>query len=319
MTTADVIAIRVPTPFAVGDVIVYLVKGDALTLIDVGPNTKEAAAALQEQLAAVNVKMSDIEQVVLTHHHADHAGLLDVFSDGIEVIGHPFNEPYISRNQAYMDWQKRFFQKLLPELGVPFDTGKAEKLIRSAYAFSCTRSLTKTVREGMRIDGLEGWSVLEMPGHAESHIVLFHEKSGRMLGGDLLLANSSSNPIIEAPKAGGIRSKPLVDYQRSLRRLSELEPTIVFPGHGETITSVQALIEKRFDKQRNRTEDVRRMLDEKPMTAFQVCQQLFPAVYEKELFLTMSETAGHLDVLAAEESITSYWEGKTAYFRTMKR
>ncbi|OZS79554.1 MBL fold metallo-hydrolase, partial [Tetzosporium hominis] len=82
-----------------------------------------------------------------------------------------------------------------------------------------------------------------------------------------------------------------------------------------TITSVQALIEKRFDKQRNRTEDVRRMLDEKPMTAFQVCQQLFPAVYEKELFLTMSETAGHLDVLAAEESITSYWEGKTAYFR----
>lgn len=164
MTTADVIAIRVPTPFAVGDVIVYLVKGDALTLIDVGPNTKEAAAALQEQLTAVNVKMSDIEQVVLTHHHADHAGLLDVFSDGIEVIGHPFNEPYISRDEAYMDWQKRFFQKLLPELGVPFGTGKAEKLIRSAYAFSCTRSLTKTVREGMRIDGLEGWSVLEMPG-----------------------------------------------------------------------------------------------------------------------------------------------------------
>lgn len=111
MTTEDVIAIRVPTPFAVGDVIVYLVKGDALTLIDAGLNTKEAARALQERLAAVNVKMSDIEQVVLTHHHADHAGLLDVFSDEIEVIGHTFNEPYISRDQAFMDWQKRFFQK----------------------------------------------------------------------------------------------------------------------------------------------------------------------------------------------------------------
>lgn len=71
---------------------------------------------------------------------------------------------------------KNVFQKLLPELGVPFGTGKAEKLIRSAYAFSCTRSLTKTVREGMRIDGLEGWSVLEMPGHAESHIVLSMKK-----------------------------------------------------------------------------------------------------------------------------------------------
>lgn len=50
MTTEDVIAIRVPTPFAVGDVIVYLVKGDALTLIDAGLNTKEAARALQERL-----------------------------------------------------------------------------------------------------------------------------------------------------------------------------------------------------------------------------------------------------------------------------
>ncbi len=79
MTTADIIPIRVPTPFAVGDVIVYLVKGDALTLIDCGPKTKEAAAALKEQLAAVHIEMSDIEQIVLTHHHADHAGLLDCF------------------------------------------------------------------------------------------------------------------------------------------------------------------------------------------------------------------------------------------------
>ena len=31
MTTEDVIAIRVPTPFAVGDVIVYLVKAPTQT------------------------------------------------------------------------------------------------------------------------------------------------------------------------------------------------------------------------------------------------------------------------------------------------
>ncbi|MBV5122627.1 MBL fold metallo-hydrolase [Bacillus halotolerans] len=319
MTTADIIPIRVPTPFAVGDVIVYLVKGDALTLIDAGPNTKEAAEVLKEQLASIHIEMSDIEQIVLTHHHADHAGLLDVFSDDIKVIGHPFNEPYISRDKAFMEWQKHFFQKLLPELGVPFDDVKAERLIRSAYAFSCTRSLTQTVTEGMKIDGMGDWTVLEMPGHAESHIVLFHEKTGRMLGGDLLLANSSSNPILEAPKTGEKRSEPLLNYQRSLRRLSELAPNTVFPGHGETIGNVRALIKKRFDKQSSRTEDVRQMLSEKPLTAFQVCQQLFPAVYEKELFLTMSETVGHLDILAAEAGITSYWDGKTAYFRAIER
>lgn len=35
----------------------------------------------------------------------------------------------------------------------------------------------------MEIDGLKGWTVLEMPGHAESHIVLFHEQEGRMIEG----------------------------------------------------------------------------------------------------------------------------------------
>ena len=38
--------IIIPTPFAVGDVNAYLVKGDALTLIDAGPKTDEALIAL---------------------------------------------------------------------------------------------------------------------------------------------------------------------------------------------------------------------------------------------------------------------------------
>lgn len=36
MAARKIIPIRVPTPFAVGDVIVYLVKDEALTLIDCG-------------------------------------------------------------------------------------------------------------------------------------------------------------------------------------------------------------------------------------------------------------------------------------------
>lgn len=39
-----------PTPFPVGDVNVYVIKGDLLTLVDVGPKTDEAWQALNEQL-----------------------------------------------------------------------------------------------------------------------------------------------------------------------------------------------------------------------------------------------------------------------------
>ena len=39
--------IVIPTPFAVGDVNAFLVKGDTLSLVDAGPKTPEAYEALK--------------------------------------------------------------------------------------------------------------------------------------------------------------------------------------------------------------------------------------------------------------------------------
>lgn len=39
------------------------------------------------------------------------------------------------------------------------------------------------------------------------------------------------------------------------------------------------------------------MLQDKPLSAFEVCQQLFPKVYLQEVGLTLSETIGQLDYL----------------------
>ena len=44
-----IIPIAIPTPFYVGDVNVYLIKEDPLTLIDVGPKTDDAADVLREK------------------------------------------------------------------------------------------------------------------------------------------------------------------------------------------------------------------------------------------------------------------------------
>ena len=42
-----IIPIAIPTPFYVGDVNVYLIKEDPITLIDVGPKTTAASLALE--------------------------------------------------------------------------------------------------------------------------------------------------------------------------------------------------------------------------------------------------------------------------------
>lgn len=40
------IQLSIPTPFAVGDVHAYVLKGDAVTLVDSGPMTQEAQRCL---------------------------------------------------------------------------------------------------------------------------------------------------------------------------------------------------------------------------------------------------------------------------------
>jgi hypothetical protein len=45
-----IIPLAIPTPFYVGDVIVYLIKEEPLTLIDCGPKTPEAYKTLREKL-----------------------------------------------------------------------------------------------------------------------------------------------------------------------------------------------------------------------------------------------------------------------------
>src|SRR5688500_3372634 len=70
-----IIPLSIPTPFYVGDVNVYLIREDPVTLIDVGPKTPEAAEALRRGLAAHGVKFADVRRIVLTHAHEDHCGL----------------------------------------------------------------------------------------------------------------------------------------------------------------------------------------------------------------------------------------------------
>jgi glyoxylase-like metal-dependent hydrolase (beta-lactamase superfamily II) len=314
MNNEQIYRITVPTPFAVGDVNMYLVKGETLTLVDAGVKTEEAWQIFNHQLRELGYEPSDIEQVVLTHHHPDHVGLLDYLPSSLRVVGHMKGERWLSKRADFLEKHQQFFEQFLAECGVEalFLDQLPNFHFRGSLRYSCQRSLSETIQEGDAVSGLPGWVVIETPGHAQSHIVLYRERDGLMIGGDHLLSAISSNPLLEPPFDGETeRPKPLLQYNRSLKKLLDYDILRVLTGHGDDVTEVKELVEKRLAKQRERAHQVLDMLREQPLTAFEICRKLFPAVYEREFMLTMSETIGQLDYLEDTEKIVKRKVGES--------
>ncbi|MFD2445964.1 MBL fold metallo-hydrolase [Bacillus sp. CGMCC 1.16607] len=296
--------LTLPTPFAVGDVNAFLINGPRLTLVDCGPKTEDAWNSLQHQLDHLMLTPDDIQQVILTHHHPDHVGLLDFLPKTVEVFGHYLNERWLLRSEQFLKEHDDFYKKLFVEFGIPDAYFPYINQLKKTLRFSCNRSLTGTLQEDSIVPGLVDWQIIFTPGHALSHISLFRESDGVLIGGDHILAHISPNPLLEPPYISEEdRPKPLIQYNQSLKKLLQYPIQKVYTGHGEEVYNLPQLIDKRLKKQHERAMAVKEFLKEGPLSVFEICKRLFPTVYEKEFSLTISETVGQLDYLLDIEEI----------------
>jgi glyoxylase-like metal-dependent hydrolase (beta-lactamase superfamily II) len=304
--TDGIAKLTMPTPFKVGDVNAYLIKGDRLTLVDAGIKTKASWNSFKAQLADLHLSTNDIEQVIITHHHADHVGMLDFLSDKVKVYGHPLNEQWINPTEAFFQEQEDFFRRQFLDFGIPPEYFPALLNIRQSLRYSCNRSLTGELIEGMVPPGLREWGVIETPGHAQSQIALYREKDGILIGGDLILSHISPNPFLESPAPGEKeRPRPQLQHNDSMKKLLSYPIQFVYTGHGEEVFQLRELIEKRLLHQHERAMKVNNWLKEEQQTVFELCKRLFPAAYKRELMLTLSETVGQLDYLSSIGEISS--------------
>ncbi|MCM3566704.1 MBL fold metallo-hydrolase [Neobacillus mesonae] len=298
--------ISLPTPFPVGDVNVYLIKGERLTLVDAGPKTEEAWAVLNDKLAELKLSSKDIDQVILTHDHPDHAGLLDFFPDSMEVYGHPLNERWIHPKEEFIRELESFYFRLLQKSGLPKEYLLSASDAKKMFQYACRRSLTGNLLEGMTPPGLSDWKVIETPGHAQSQIALFRERDGVLIGGDVILAHISPNPLIEPPVPGQKeRPKSQLQHNQSMIKLLSYPIHIAYTGHGGDVFQLKELVEKRISSQHDRAMKVNHWLKEEKLTVFEICKRLFPTVYKRELIFTISETIAQLDYLASIGEIIS--------------
>ncbi|MFC2948243.1 MBL fold metallo-hydrolase [Virgibacillus sediminis] len=289
----------IPTPFSVGDVHAYLLKGEVLTLIDAGVRTKDASDAMRLQLKELNYSPIDIEQIILTHHHPDHTGLIDDFPRAQMLSAHENAERWVTGNERFFQECEEFFLNCYRTWSVPeVYFGEASANLLDVLNYGGRGTITNFLSEGGGLPGHEEWRVIETKGHAQSHLSFLRDSDRVLVGGDHLLYHISPNPIIEPPQQSKQeRAQPILQYRSSLHKCMELEVQKVYPGHGPVFSNVEEIIKKRLDKQEQRANHVYRLLQKEPMTPFEICRNLFPAQHEIQIDLTMSETIAQLDYL----------------------
>ncbi|MHB0884890.1 MAG: MBL fold metallo-hydrolase [Bacillota bacterium] len=312
--------LKVPTPFPVGPVNVYLIPGDPLTLVDAGPLTPEGWDGLLAGLAEHGTDIADIRQVVITHPHEDHCGQVArvVEASGAKVIVHPGARSFFEHHEEFWRYRQESFRPLMQTMGVPEDIQAVAAKVNELLAlYGRTARVDRCPEEGETVHtGVGDFTVLHTPGHSAAALCLWRPEDRLLIAGDTLLKDISSNALME-PGDGenGGEYRSLATYLETLRRLEQMDVAVILPGHGEAIDDHRRVIESRFAFHEIRKEAIMSLIDGSTVTVFQVCRALFPDLGPGGLFLGLSEAFGHLQVLESEGRLVRDTSGATLTFR----
>ena len=290
----------IPTPFPVGPINIYLVVDDPITLVDTGPKTDEAVAALRAQLSKIGFKTEDVERIVLTHTHEDHCGLAGMLQreSGARVHVHEWEFQNISTHR-----HTRVNPDLLKRAGAP-----SEELERMAARYQLIHHFADAVEdvEAYRdeqefVFASGALRVIHTPGHTPGSSCLLRESNRLMLAGDTILKNITPNPVLNHDPINPNRRFPsLGEYLVSLARIRELAPTLIKTSHGDDVTDYEEHFHRLVRHIHERLAKVIRLVPKQGVTAWEMSKMIFPKASDINRFLAVSEAVANLDLAVAE-------------------
>lgn len=198
------------------------VEGDgSVTLVDCG--ISKAPPRIVAGLAELGKSPADVQRILLTHAHPDHAGgaadmVEQTSATGIGV--HEDEAEYVQAGRPPMADQA--------ELG-PF--GKVFARFGKNAKFS-PAAVAELLTDGQLLDIGGGLRVHHTPGHSPGHISLVHEPSGTLITGDALFNMAS---YLSWPPPFLCQSATL--NKQTAHVLGELEYSTVAFTHGPHIST----------------------------------------------------------------------------------
>ena len=255
-----------PLPLGIRHVHCYLLPGeDGWTLVDTGLGLPDAEARWAPVL-----EEAEIARIVVTHFHPDHLGGGEDAQalTGARVLQGALDYEQCLRVWGRDDWSERLADYLLAN-GLPETRrgGAATRVDRLRPFIRFARD-PEPLREG---DDVDGWEVLELPGHADGHICLLQRTACSSPA--TTCSARSRRRSGSTPTRGPTRSA--TTSRRSTRTI-ELAPRLALPGprRADRTTRSRAPARSSSTTAGGSTRPPRRSAAE-PRTGFEVSVALF--------------------------------------------
>ena len=169
----------------------------------------------------------ELSLLALTHVHPDHQGVARDICEarGIPLACHADDVDAMEAPQPASDTAN-----LASRLIVRFWQGPPHPVGR-------------ILSEG---DEIAGFRVIHAPGHTQGELIYFRDSDRVAICGDVVrnLSYATLRPVIKEPPDGF--NIDTAENRRSIRKLAELRPSVILPGHGNAITDIGAF--ERFVK-----------------------------------------------------------------------
>ncbi|KAI8087806.1 beta-lactamase-like protein [Gilbertella persicaria] len=260
-----------PGKFTLQGTNTYLVgTGNRKVLIDCGDGHPDYVPLLIESLKSIHPE-AYLSDILISHCHKDHWGGLDSImvselNKQQTIQVHKF--PFLAENKLF-----KYFMGTFPASVVPHDLVDNQVFV---------------VDEQVHI------RVIHTPGHAKDHCAFYLEEEDTVFTADCILGH------------GSVAFEDLTEYMSSLNRIRSLNPSRLYPGHGQVvedaIDKVDQYLSMRIAKEKQIIDVMLRT--KQPMTPEDIVQAMDnKKEYHKHLMTVVVRNVGlHL--------IKLYFDGK---------
>ncbi len=152
--------------------------------------------------------------------------------------------------------------------------------------------------------------VIHTPGHTPDHVAFWLERGGGLFTGDAVLGRGTS--VIDPPEGD------LSSYLRSLRRMRELGPRTLYPGHGPIVLDGRRKLEEYLSHRSEREEQILGALDRLPRSIAEIVEGVYSGYPAEVRPLASRSVLAHLEKLEGEGRVEHTGRGRAMRYAVVE-